>query len=62
MRLWRRTMPPRFHSTVVNMLREKKKTDSIYEQLIASGVVNLKRHRKTKEEVLEYIELIQKSL
>lgn len=61
MRLWRKTLPTRFHSTVANLLKEKKGTEDIYEYLIKSGELIPKKHKKSKEEVLEYIETIRKA-
>jgi len=55
MRLWRRTMPPRFHMSVVMQLKQHKTVEWIYNHLINSRVVNLDRHKKTKEEVMGYI-------
>lgn len=52
MRLWRRTLPVRFHSTVAHLLREKKSDEEIYETLIKSGELIPKKHKKSKEEVL----------
>lgn len=58
MRLWKKSKPTRFHHTVVFKLKEKKKPMEIFDYLISSGEVDLKRHKKTKEEVLDYIRLI----
>lgn len=50
MRLWRKTMPVRFHSTVANNI--KLSTEAIYDLLINSKMVILNKHKKSKEEVL----------
>ncbi len=62
MRLWKKTLPVRFHSRVANLIRQKKTVPEIYDFLIKSGEVNLVKHKKTKQEVMEYIEIISKSL
>ena len=58
MRMWKKEKPTRFHFSVVIKLKDKKKPVQILEELITSGEVDLKRHNKTKEEVLDYINLI----
>lgn len=62
MRMWRKEKPTRFHFSVVVKLKAKKKPMQILEELINSGEVDLKRHQKSKEEVLDYINLIAESL
>jgi len=62
MRLWRRTLPARFHFTVATLLKQKKTIEEIYSILIKSNEINLHRHKKTEEEVLKYIALIKDSL
>ena len=49
MRLWRKTLPTRFHIEVVQLARQKQSVEQIYAYLIGSGHVNLKKHRKSKE-------------
>lgn len=53
-------MPVRFHSTVANNL--KLSTQQIYDMLIKSRMLIPQKHKKSKEEVLEYIDTIKKSL
>lgn len=62
MRLWRKSLPTRFHFDVVIQLKQKKSVDEIYKFLINSGHINLKKHHKTEEEVIEYIKKIQAEL
>jgi hypothetical protein len=62
MRLWKKSLPNRFHFDVVIQLKQKKSVDEIYKFLINSGHINLKKHHKTEEEVLEYIKKIQAEL
>lgn len=62
MRLWKKSLPSRFHFNVVIQLKQKKSIDEIYTYLINSGYVNLKKHHKTEQEVREYIKKIQNEL
>ncbi len=62
MRLWKKSRPTRFHHTVVLKLKQKVKPLEIFDYLIKSGEVDLAKHKKTKEEVLDYIRLIAESL
>jgi hypothetical protein len=62
MKLWKKSKPTRFHFSVVVKLKQKKKPLEILNELISSGEVNLERHKKSKEEVLEYINFIAASL
>ena len=62
MRLWKKTMPARFHMEVAAKLKQKVPVNEIYNFLINSGHVKLDKHHKSKEEVMEYIELIKNSL
>jgi hypothetical protein len=61
MKLWRKSMPSRFHSFVVINLKQKKTVQEIYQQLINQGKVDPKRHHKSEEEVLAYIRKIKDS-
>jgi hypothetical protein len=58
MRLWKKRMPARFHFEAAMLLKSKKSVPEVYEELIKTGRVNLARHQKSKEEVVDYIRLI----
>ena len=62
MRLWKKRLPSRFHMTVSNLIKYKKSTEEIYKFLIDSKIVKLEKHKKSKEEVIDYIEIIKKEL
>lgn len=62
MKLWHKHLPPRFHMTVVNMLKNKEAPEKICDLMLKSGIVNTKKHQKDKEFVLDYIIKIAKSM
>lgn len=52
MRLWKKTIPSRFHHTVATMVKQKKTVGDIYKFLINSKIIDLNKHKKTEHEVL----------
>ena len=52
MRLWKKSLPSRFHMDVANMIKQKMTTEEIYKNLIQSKKVRPDKHKKSKEEVI----------